>query len=158
MNILKDMLDLEIQTAAFYENGTSSFTDAGVKKIFLTLAKQTKSNADTLKKLIETEKISDDGVEQKNDNIFACLDDCGCAMIRAEELATYVAGSDMERKLISQYNKIRSTLSSQNQTQVIDSIIKKHKDALFVLNDMIEMLNRNNDWVESAEFTVREPY
>ena len=158
MDNLKAMLDLEKQAAAFYENGSKGLDDNGVVKIFETLSLQTLSNIELLNKLIDSGMTIESDVSIKGINIFTCLEDCGCAMIRAEELATYVAASDIERRLISQYAQIRKDITDTGISKVIEGISKKHKDALFVLNDMIELLNRNTDWVESAEFNIKVPY
>lgn len=158
MDRLKALLELEEQAAAFYENGAIGLNDTGVVKIFKTLSIQTAANLDMLNTLIDSGRRIDSDKEAFGVNIFKCLDDCGCAMIRAEELATYVSASDIERKIISQYAQVRSGLADIDITKSLDIISKKHKDALFVLNDMIDILNRSSDWVESAEFNIVEPY
>lgn len=158
MDRIKALLELEKQAVVFYENGVTGVNDAGVVKIFKTLSKQTMANIEKLNELIDSGVSMDSDKETAGINIFTCLDDCGCAMIRAEELATYVAASDIERKLISQYAQTRSGSADSETGRSLEGISKKHKDALFVLTDMIELLNRSSDWVESAEFNIRDPY
>jgi hypothetical protein len=152
------MIGMEKQAGEFYRACIGSFKDKGLIKIFTTLADISKNNEDLIKESMlqgirfDTEDRSD------GSNIFMCLDDCGCAHIHKEEIGTYIAGSEMERKIIDQYAEIKGKAVEKRMLEIINHLMEKHRNALFVLDDMIEMLNRNADWVESAEFTIREPY
>jgi hypothetical protein len=158
MERINQMLSMEKQAGEFYRACIVSFKDMGLIKIFTTLVNISKNNEDLIKESIlqgvqyDTDERSGDG------NIFMCLDDCGCAHIHKEEIGTYIAGSEMERKIIDEYADIKGKAVEKRMTEIINHLLEKHRNALFVLDDMIEMLNRNADWVESAEFTIREPY
>jgi rubrerythrin len=152
------MITFEQQAAEFYKSGAENSIDEGIKKIFTTLMNNDKVHLKLLNDLITKGDKFEIDEEDFDSSLFSCLDDCGCAKLRAEELATYVSASDMERKIISSYTELKQKVYDERVLEVIEYIIKKHKDALFVLNDMTEMLNRSSDWVESAEFTLREPY
>ncbi len=158
MERLKEMKKVEKQIADFYMDSSSKFKDTGTMKIFSTLAANAKTHykllddLDSLGEKFESEK------EEFDADLFTCLDECGCAHIKTEELGTYVACSDMERKTLGLYNDIKKSIKDERILEILEYIIKKHKDAMFVLTDMIELLNRSTEWVESAEFTLREPY
>ena len=158
MERIQEMKNVEKQMADFYMSSSNKFKDTGTIKIFSTLAANTNihykllNDLDTQGEKFESEK------EEFDVDLFTCLDDCGCAYIKVEEIGIYVAGSDLERKIIGLYNDIKKSIKDEQILEILEYIIKKHKDALFILSDMIELLNRNSEWVESAEFTLREPY
>jgi|GEM_PF-7122800 len=158
MEKFDQIIAFEQQAKEFYRSGAENCMDEGIKKIFTTLMNNDEVHLKLLNDLITKGDKFEIDEEDFDSSLFSCLDDCGCARLRAEELATYVSASDMERKIIAAYSELKHKIFDERVLEVMEYIIKKHKDALFVLNDMTEMLNRSSDWVESAEFTLREPY
>ena len=91
------MIAFEQQAAEFYKSGTENSVDEGIKKIFTTLMNNDKVHLKLLNDLITKGNKFEIDEEDFDSSLFSCLDDCGCAKLRAEELATYVSASDMVR-------------------------------------------------------------
>lgn len=158
MDSIIRMIELETQAADFYIAYAGILKDESISKVFGKFAGNAGEHVGMLRELIGKKEIPEAAEDGFGSSLFKCLEGCGCIRLRAEELAAYVACSDMERKLLADYGELRTGIKDTKVSGIMKHIGNDHKEALFMLTDMIEFLNRSSDWVESAEFTLREPY
>lgn len=80
------------------------------------------------------------------------------AKLKAEQVDVYRSALTREEESIALYEKLQQTATSPNEKTVLEKLMheeEKHKE---VLDNIIEMFNRVNEWVESPEFHHTKPY
>ena len=80
------------------------------------------------------------------------------AKLKAEQVDIYRVALTKEEESIALYKKLQQTATSPNEKIVLEKLMheeEKHKD---VLDNIIQMFNRVNEWVESPEFHHTKPY
>ena len=65
---------------------------------------------------------------------------------------------DIEEKSIDLYKKLRSESDQAEQQKLLDFLIKQEKDHFALFEELTELVERPEAWVEDAEFGNREEY
>lgn len=86
---------------------------------------------------------------KKDKNPFAC--DMG-------EVKLYTKARELEKHKIRIYTDAMDGLEDDFQKQIIQSIITEESKQVKVLDNIIEMVNRPNTWLENAEFYHLDEY
>ena len=63
-----------------------------------------------------------------------------------------------EKKSIDLYQKMLQEAVDERDKKIFEYLIEQENDHYKVLEQLIEMVNRPNEWVESAEFGLRKEY
>jgi rubrerythrin len=63
---------------------------------------------------------------------------------------------EKERQSIELYQKL--LLHATDDRELFEYLIKQEQEHYGLLEEIIKMVNRPNEWVESAEFGLREEY
>ena len=75
-----------------------------------------------------------------------------------KQLEIYHEALDMEKQSIDLYTKLLSEATNDKEKRLLGYLIRQEKEHLEIMEELIVLINRPDDWVESAEFGVREEY
>lgn len=78
--------------------------------------------------------------------------------LREEQIDVYRVALAKEKESIELYEKMLGQAKSSAEKAVLEKLVKEEGNHALALDNVIELLNRVNDWVEAAEFNHREPY
>ena len=56
------------------------------------------------------------------------------------------------------YKKLQETAEQETETIVLERLMQEEQKHVVVLENIIQMFNQVNDWVEAAEFNHQKPY
>jgi rubrerythrin len=159
MNSIEFAIGMEMDSKRFYMQQAEQAEDSGLKSIFHTLAEEEsiharilKSKADTLPyELVDTyAEIKSIFVEIGNyKNIIKQLPDAADVYSKALE---------NEKKSLDLYKELRQETTDEKDIKIFDFLIEQEKDHYKVLEQLLELVTRPKEWVESAEFGVRKEY
>ena len=159
MNSMELAISLEMESKKFYLEQADQTEDHGLRSIFHTLAEDESIHARILKnKAAELPfELVDTYAEIKN--IFSAIGaHKGIVKIKPESVDLYNMALENEKKSLRLYENMKQEADSDNEKAVFDFLIRQETDHFEVMEELIKLINRPRDWVESAEFGLREEY
>ena len=159
MNSLELAIEMEMDSKRFYLEQAEKTEDSGLKSIFITLAEEESIHARILKNKADTlsYELVDTYAEIKN--IFVEIGDYKNIIKQLPDaIDVYTLGLENEKKSIDLYQKMLQEAVDERDKKIFEYLIEQENDHYKVLEQLIEMVNRPNEWVESAEFGLRKEY
>ena len=78
--------------------------------------------------------------------------------LKNEQIDAYRAALVKEKESVELYKKLKDGSQMQEQKIICEKLIREEEKHLEVLDNIVEMLNHVNDWVEAAEFNRHDTY
>lgn len=159
MNSIELAINLEMDGKRFYLEQAENTNDSGLKSIFHTLAEEESIHARILKNKAETlpYELVDTYSEIKNlfMEIGAYKD---LIKVTPDAFDAYSAALENERKSIEFYSEMLQEATNEKDREIIEFIIEQENDHYKVMEQLVELVSRPKEWVESAEFGIRKEY
>jgi len=160
MDALKFAIQMEKDGEAYYLDQAKKNEGNSLRQIFDMLAREEHKHAtilESVSKGLPYELANDAG--ESRQNLFAQAKDFA-SEIKAlpEQAELYQAAVDMEQKSVDLYTGMQAETSDPVMQKLFLFLIKEEQDHLTVMEDLYSYVNRPNNWVEAAEFGVREEY
>lgn len=159
MNSIELAINLEMEGKRFYLQQAENTNDSGLKSIFHTLAEEESIHARILKNKAETlpYELVDTYAEIKN--LFVEIGAYkNLIKVTPDAIDAYHAALENEKKSIELYTGMLQETSNEKDREIIAFIIEQERDHYKVMEQLVEMVSRPKEWVESAEFGVRKEY
>jgi Uncharacterized conserved protein len=159
MNSLELAISLELEGKRFYMEQAEKTEDSGLKSIFHTLAEEESIHARILKNKEQTlpYELIDTYAEIKN--IFVEIGRYKDVIKNLPDaLDTYNLALNIEKKSLDLYKEMLREASTDKEKKIFEFLIEQENDHFKVIEQLIEMVRRPNEWVESAEFGLRKEY
>ena len=96
--------------------------------------------------------------EQAENKPFIPKDQDSIAKLRDEQVDVYRAALLKEEESMQLYKKLQETAEQEAETIVLERLMQEEKKHVEVLENIIQMFNQVNEWVEAAEFNHQKPY
>jgi rubrerythrin len=80
------------------------------------------------------------------------------AKLKDEQIDVYRAALIKEKESVELYKKLKDESKRQEETMIFETLMHEEEKHVEVLDNIIEMLNHVNDWVEAAEFNHQDTY
>jgi rubrerythrin len=74
------------------------------------------------------------------------------------QIASYNLALEKEKESIDLYTDLKKETQSNEDKETYDYLIEQEKEHYDTIKNLISFLTQSDDWVESAEFGVREQY
>jgi rubrerythrin len=87
---------------------------------------------------------------------FALKDKDFIAKLKDEQFDVYEAALEKERESVQLYKKLKEDTGIQEEKIIFERLMHEEEKHVEVIENIIEMLNHVNDWVEAAEFNHRD--
>jgi rubrerythrin len=160
MNIYDFAMQMEQDGEAFYREMASQTADAGVTSIFTALADDEVKHYNIVKQLKDgavAPEMDDTAVLATAQNIFSQMkgqtfDTTG------PQVDVYRQAQELERKSEAFYREKADEVSQSTHKTLLLRIAQEENKHFFLLDHMIEYVNRPETWIEDAEFNHLEAY
>lgn len=157
MTGLEYAIQMEVDGEKFYRELAAKNKDNNLKPVFLSLAEDEKVHAEIIK---EKQLGGDYSVDQESlkkvENVFSEGPELFTEKNTADQISAYRLALDMEKKSIDLYKELL-TQAKENK-ELFTFLIKQEEDHYRLIEEIIEMVMRPSEWIESAEFGLRKEY
>ena len=92
------------------------------------------------------------------DKPFIPKDQDSIAKWKDEQRDVYQAALHKEEASVHLYKKLKETVESPAEKAILEKLVQEEENHAEVLENIMQMLNNFNEWVESAEFHHQKPY
>ena len=161
MNILELALTLELDLERYYKEQAELNKGNGLNSVFSMLARDEGNHADILK--MNSEKIDyelkDNDTLVETRKIFEKINDFKSDIKDVpSQFDSYRMALDKEKQSMDAYEKLLAEAKDEKVKTMFRYLIKQEKEHYEILDELVELLNRPDDWVEAAEFGLRKEY
>lgn len=161
MSTLEYAIQMEMEGRRYYlEQAEKNKDDAALNKVLNLLADSEKEHEKLLRKRLNKEEYT----LSKADNnlvktVFNGLKDYEASEYRSTtQLDVYRLAVDIEEKSIDHYQEMLKEAEDEKDKELFEFLLTEEKQHLLLFEELVKMLTRPEEWVESAEFGVREDY
>jgi rubrerythrin len=159
MNSIEFAINMELDNKRYYMQLAEKTEDSGLRTIFHTLAEEESIHARILKSKSETlpYELIDTNSEIKN--IFMEIGSYKNLIKQIPDaIDVYAFALENEKKSIELYRGILQDTADEKEKKIYEFLIEQEIDHHKVLEQLLEMVKRPEEWVESAEFGLRKEY
>jgi len=161
MDVLQFALDMELEGERYYRRQSEKYATTPLETVFDVLAKDEAKHAGILRSKIEGEAFERKANERRADSksLFSGLQDYKPSVEEIPDQAElYHAALEMEQRSIDLYADLRSKADDIQLRPLFDFLVQEETRHHQILEDVFRFVNRPNEWVEAAEFGLREEY
>lgn len=159
MNSIELAIQMELDGKRFYLQQAERTEDSGLKSIFHTLAEEESIHARILKSKEETLPYELVDTYSEIKNIFMEIGEHKSLIKQLPDaLDVYNLALANEQKSLDLYREMLGEAKDEKEKKIFEFLIEQESDHYKVLEQLVEMVNRPNEWVESAEFGLRKEY
>lgn len=166
MNIFDFALKMELDGEKYYRDlaGKTKYDD--LRKVLIGLAEDEKRHYEIIQ-LAQNQTfnyIQADPSLAKIKNVFADNTEFVgdkkevIAKLKDEQFDYYQVALVKENQSVELYQKLKESVENPAGKAICEKLIHEEEKHVEVLDNIIEMLNNVNDWVESAEFNHQDNY
>lgn len=168
MNVFDFALKMELDGEKYYRDLAETVKYAELKKVLEDLAddEQRHYKIIQLAKNQTLESIEDNPYLNKVKNVFTVTADKKniqekqdwIAKLKDEQSDVYRAALLKEEESVALYKKLTKNAEKQEEKIIFQQLMQEEEKHVEVIENIIEMLNHVNDWVEAAEFNHHDTY
>lgn len=166
VNIFDFALQMELDGEKYYRDLAERTKHDDIKKVLLGLAADEKRHYEIIQLAQnQTFKYTDaDASVARFKNVFA--DDTEftgdknalIAKLKDEQIDIYQAALVKENESVALYQKLKESIENPEGKAICEKLIHEERKHVEIFDNIIEMLNHVNDWVEAAEFNHKDLY
>lgn len=159
MNSIELAIGMELDNKRFYLEQAEKTDDNGLKSIFHTLAEEESIHARILKNKAETlpYELIDTYGEIKS--IYLEIGKYKNVVRKFPNAADiYSLALQNEKKSLYLYGEMLRDAADEKEKTIFRFLVEQENSHYKVLEQLLEMVSRPGEWVESAEFGIRKEY
>jgi rubrerythrin len=154
-------IQMEVDGEQYYLNQAEKNKDNALQHVFELLARSERKHAELLGKVAGQSDLGsvDDQASAEIANLFSTKDDfvVNPASI-PDQVDVYQEALAMEQKSIDLYQGMLQEAPEGHEKKLLAFLVKQEQIHYLLFGELIRLLKRPKDWVESAEFGKREEY
>lgn len=161
MNRLEFAIQMENEGQAYYLELAEANKDNRLSTLFRKLANDERIHAEILSKRLKDlpYELSDNEELLSFENAFATNREMkNDIRTTLTQLDVYQAVLDRELKSVELYRDMRKNTNQGRDTILMDFLIFQETAHAKIFQGLVEFLTRPEEWVEDAEFGIREEY
>jgi len=162
MGIYKFALNFEKENRKYYEKCASETKSEHLTKIFNYLANEEKKHEEIVRKLADGEMDTyESDILPKSKEIFqAIADDISRNenIYEKDNIGVYRKAVQMEQESHDFYKEKAEETDNAAEKKVLMSLAKEERRHEIILDNILEHMERPEEWVEHAMFTKMEEY
>lgn len=161
MRAIEFAIQMELDGEKYYLEQAEKADHAALRAVFTLLAAEEHEHADLLKKhAAQTDyQLHESKVPARIKGIFDNEKDLQIAFKeRPEQLDAYRLALSKEKESIELYEKMRSDATSEEERSLFEFLVEQEKIHYNTFQHIIEHVMKAKQWVEAAEFGLREDY
>ncbi|MPW25890.1 rubrerythrin [Alkalibaculum sp. M08DMB] len=161
MNSIEFAINMELEGEKYYTEQAELNRDNNLSTVFLILAKDERDHADILRNKSKNLpfELNKSNVLTESKGIFKQLGE-GKSIINdtALQLDVYKSALDTEKRSIDLYKDLLDQTEDEREKEVFEFLVEQEEEHYKILNELIILLTRPEEWIESAEFGIRKDY
>ncbi len=161
MDVLQFAIDMELDGERYYREQAAKNEQNPLRKVFEILAEDEARHAKLLLSKRDG-KPYELAARAKPLTVYSVFSDAKDYETRVKELPDqpelYLAAQAVEQKSIDLYRELLSLATDERTAALFTFLVGEETEHLRILDEFYHHVNRPNEWVESAEFGVREEY
>jgi rubrerythrin len=162
MNVFEFAMQMEKDGEKFYREIANKTKDAGLKKIFNTLADEEVIHYNTFKSLHEKSaaKAVESNVLEKAKNIFTEMKAKGSIQVSDEtaQVDAYKQAMKAEEEAYTFYEKKAAEVTDEGEKNILLTFAREERRHYRLLENVIDFVSRPEQWLEDAEFANMDQY
>lgn len=161
MDALKLALSLEVDLEKYYKEQAEKNKNNSLNVVFTMLAKEEEKHANILlgKADLFTMPVTDENILTEARKIFGQLKDFESDISDLpSQLDSYRLALDMEHKSLDFYRNLKENAQEDTARKTYSYLIEQEQIHCVLLEELVKLITRPEEWVESAEFGEREDY
>lgn len=161
MNSLEFAIQIETDGSKYYSEQAQANKGTSLSKIFLILAEQEKKHLEILWNIAEMDfsKLPDNNNLIKTRSIFEGMENFKDEIRdNPSQVEIYEVGLEMEQKSVDLYKKLKGEADNDKDKAILQYFVDQETVHFEILDELVTRIRRPDEWVESAEFGVREDY
>lgn len=161
MSALEFAIKMELDGERYYLEQAEINKDNNLRPVFELLAGEERLHAEILEQYAKKAEydLADSGAYKTFKNVFADLDDFSVEVkTTPDQLDGYRLALEKEREMIELYEKMLQEGKTEQDKELFGFLVKEEKKHYQIFADIIEHLIKAEQWVEDAEFGLREEY
>lgn len=153
-------IQLEIEGQKYYLEQANKNKDNELFKVFNLLADAEKEHEKLLRKRLNDEDyVLDNSNIDKIKEVFNGLKNFDVKnTFKTTQLDVYRLAVDIEEKSIKLYQDMLKEADNDKDKELLKFLINEENQHLILFEEFVKMVSRPEEWVESAEFGLREDY
>ncbi|MDR3585713.1 MAG: ferritin family protein [Desulfosporosinus sp.] len=161
MNIFEFAINMEHEGEKYYTEQAEINKDNSLSIVFQMLAKDESMHVKVLQNkanrlpcdLKQNETLS------KAKNVFTDIETTKPEINQIpNQLGVYRLALDNEKASITLYQKYFSEATDEESKMLFEYLTKQEEDHYEIIDQLVSLLSRSEEWVESAEFGLRKEY
>lgn len=161
MNYVEYAIQMEIDGRNYYLEQAEKNKGTGLEKIFKLLAEDEEKHEWLVKNYASAVgyELSEENAITEFNNIFKTAEDFKTELKAVpDQIDAYRKALKMEKDSIELYNNMKKEAETDKDKALFDYLIRQEEYHYKIFDNIIEHLREAEDWVEDAEFGLREPY
>lgn len=161
MTAIEFAIQMELDGEKYYLEQGQKTEHAGLKTVFSLLAHEEREHADLLEQYAARKSYSlrESQVPSRVQGVFANAQDLRIEYkARPDQLDAYKLALDKEKESIALYETMVSEVDSAEEKRLFAFLVEQEKIHYRTFQELIEHVLKAKQWVEAAEFGVREDY
>lgn len=161
MDIFKFAILMENDLENFYREQAELNNENSLKTVFTLLANEEENHAKILKANVDklTLPLHDSNILKNSRSIFKNMNHL-ISDIRdiPNQLDLYRYALDKEEESVKLYGDLHSKAITEESKTVFNYLIKQEETHCTILEELVKLVTRPEEWIESAEFGERDDY
>jgi len=161
MDVYEYAMQMEKDGEDLYREMAANTQNAGIKKILVMLAEAEVKHYKTFKKMKAGEKVEvpDTGILDDVKNIFKKMTETGeMSNLNIPQVELYKKAEDIETKSEEFYLKEAEEVKDESQKRAFRKIAKEESKHYRILENIVNLVERPEQWNEYAEWYHLEEY
>ncbi|MDO8446325.1 MAG: ferritin family protein [Deltaproteobacteria bacterium] len=163
MDIYKYAMEMEKDGEVLYREMAANTGNTGIRNILIMLADAEVRHYDIFKKMKEAEKekveVPDTNILNDVKNIFKKIKKTGeLSNLHASQIELYKKAQGIEKKSEEFYLKEADEVKDESQKRAFRKIAKEESKHYLILENIINLIERPQQWLENPEWYHLEEY
>jgi rubrerythrin len=158
MDILKFAIEMEKEGEQYYKEQAENNRDNSLYTVFMNLAKDECHHAQIIENKVKGIAYKPEAsVSNWTKNVFDGVDDFKIEVKEIpQQLDAYRMALQKEKESIELYQNLLK--ETKEDKMLFEFLIAQEEGHYKIIDEIITLVNRPNEWVENAEFGKREEY
>lgn len=160
MNTLEFAINMEQDGVKYYREQAKLNQGTDLESVCNLLADEESRHAQILinKKDKNAYELKDYDLLSEAKNVFSNLQNIKVERDQHAQREFYAIAADMEQKSVELYEEFLREATLPEEKELFQFLIDQEKAHLELLDELVQLVLKNEEWVESAEFGLREEY
>ena len=159
MNNVQFAINMELEGRKYYLEQAELNKENELHTVFTMLADSEKDHAELLRRYRNDKvlDLSDSFIRPEFRSVFRDLTQFAKGH-SAKQLEAYRVATEQEEKSIELYQNMLTEAEGPQDVELFEFLIKQEQEHLILFEELVKLVTRPEEWVESAEFGIREDY